>query len=230
MALLLRLEFLSDAAPGSGTDDAGLVDRDVTTSSAGLPIIPARRLKGCLRESALDVVEALGVADKGVVVPQRDIDRLFGESGGAEPGLLRIQDARLAEADALEKMLAWAAAQSIVFDSAAVRAVYTYTRSQTALDPRTGGARTNTLRTTRVIIRDSVLFAPVRFYSDNEDVRHLFGLACAAFRSFGLARNRGMGEVRARLVDLDNDPTGDTMLSQALTWLQKRIEEAQSNG
>ncbi|MGI8912229.1 MAG: RAMP superfamily CRISPR-associated protein, partial [Chloroflexota bacterium] len=57
MTLELRLELLSDAAPGSGAGGP-LVDRDVVVDELGLPVLPGRRLKGLLREACQEVQEA----------------------------------------------------------------------------------------------------------------------------------------------------------------------------
>ncbi len=63
----LRIKLLSDTLPGTGAGSVGGYNQEVTHHPNGLPFLPARRLKGCLREADLEVAEALseaGQADK----------------------------------------------------------------------------------------------------------------------------------------------------------------------
>ena len=217
--LQIHIKFVSETAPGSGNDDAGLVDRDVTLSRAGLPILPARRLKGCLREAALDVVEAAAQVGGVTTLSRTNLDMLFGKQGGLD-GVLHLVDAHLPEAPALEEWLAWANSKSAQhFTTASVGAVYTGTRSQTAIDTRTGAARTNTLRTTRVIQRGVELVARVGPAPYSDELRDFLAVACAALRHIGLARNRGLGNVRVWLAD----ESGTNYTENVLNRLEKEV-------
>jgi CRISPR-associated protein Csx10 len=69
--------LLSDLCPASGDGFAGHVDADVCFDDAGLPYIPGKRLKGCLRECGLDIV-SVDESYGGV------FDALFGEINGIE--------------------------------------------------------------------------------------------------------------------------------------------------
>ena len=48
----LIITLKSDLCVGSGYSYAGIIDSDICYDALGLPYIPARRLKGCLREAA----------------------------------------------------------------------------------------------------------------------------------------------------------------------------------
>ena len=71
----LIITLKSDLCVGSGYSYAGIIDSDICYDALGLPYIPARRLKGCLREAA----ELIGLSDS-------EICDLFGAGGasGAE--------------------------------------------------------------------------------------------------------------------------------------------------
>ena len=51
----LRITLRSDLCAGSGESFGNSVDTDICISDAGLPYIPARRLKGCLRAEAVQL-------------------------------------------------------------------------------------------------------------------------------------------------------------------------------
>jgi len=48
----VKMKLLSDAIPGSGEGNPGLADTDISHDEFGLPIIPATRTRGILRESS----------------------------------------------------------------------------------------------------------------------------------------------------------------------------------
>lgn len=48
----IRIELLSDLCAADGNGYNSSVDVDVCHDDCGLPYIPAKRLKGCLRECA----------------------------------------------------------------------------------------------------------------------------------------------------------------------------------
>ena len=53
----IELSLLSDAISGSGTGIASIVDQDITYDQFGIPYIPAKRIRGILRESATELFE-----------------------------------------------------------------------------------------------------------------------------------------------------------------------------
>ena len=48
----IKITLKSDLCAGSGYSYAGIIDSDICYSKNGIPYIPARRIKGCLREAA----------------------------------------------------------------------------------------------------------------------------------------------------------------------------------
>ena len=70
----LKITLKSDLCVGSGYSYAGIVDSDICYDEVGLPYIPGKRLKGCMREAA----ELIGVSEV-------EIERLFGTRGADRP-------------------------------------------------------------------------------------------------------------------------------------------------
>ncbi len=66
----IRITLKSDLCAGSGYSYAGIVDSDACYDTCGLPYIPAKRLKGCLREAA----KMIGIS------PEQE-ERIFGKAG-----------------------------------------------------------------------------------------------------------------------------------------------------
>ncbi len=226
----IRLELRSDTAPGSGEGQAGEVDRDITYDGYGLPVLPARRLKGALREAALEIQEALQQAGLGELLEPEIINGLFGSSYGAtsRPGYLQLSDGRLEQAEELKPWLEWAALKDKnLFGPAAILANYTGFRTQTSMARLTGGPLSNTLRVSRVIRKGCVFVAEAQLEPPLgvpemalADLRRVLAWSCAALRHLGLSRNRGLGFVKTSLHDGAYD--GD----KALAELEELITEA----
>ena len=51
----ITIELLSDICIGSGESYNSVIDTDVTYDDYGLPYIPAKRIKGCIREAGLEL-------------------------------------------------------------------------------------------------------------------------------------------------------------------------------
>lgn len=59
----LKIVLQSDLCAGNGESIGNTIDTDVCMDAAGLPYIPARRLKGCLKQAAFDI-EKMSVDEK----------------------------------------------------------------------------------------------------------------------------------------------------------------------
>ena len=51
----LKIELLSDLCVANGGVYNSMLDTDVCSDAYGLPYIPGKRIKGCLRECALEL-------------------------------------------------------------------------------------------------------------------------------------------------------------------------------
>ena len=52
----IKIKLLSDLCTCSGETYNSIVDMDVVYDENGIPYIPAKRIKGCIREAALENV------------------------------------------------------------------------------------------------------------------------------------------------------------------------------
>jgi len=211
----IQLELRSDTAPGGGEGEAGGIDRDIIHGANGLPRLPARRIKGCLREAALEVREALQQVGREELLPAARINRLFGspyqDKELSRPGYLQLSDAVLQEATELEAWLKWAAKKDkSLFGPANILKSYTGQRAQTSMARVTGGPLSNTLRVSRVIRQGCIFIAQVDLVvppgqieqaGELEEMRRVLAWACLALRHIGLSRNRGLGHVKVSLED-----------------------------
>ena len=53
------IQLISDLVPGSGQGWANIIDSDIVYDQYGFPYIPARRIKGLIKESALELEELM---------------------------------------------------------------------------------------------------------------------------------------------------------------------------
>ena len=192
----LRITLRSDLCMGSGYAYAGIVDSDVCYNLNGIPYIPGRRLKGCLREA-------------GELIGLKDLDEIFGTSG-----FNRVQGVHIGNAwpDGMEKIdreltelkrtgSPWAkylGCQQILDQFSRMKA-------QTCIDPETGTAQDSSLRFLRVVNQYSAIdqkpmefVAEVEFDCSSENLNK----AVKALRHIGMERNRGLGQVRCRLENI----------------------------
>lgn len=210
----LKIELKSDLCVGNGESFGNAIDTDTVTDSYGLPYIPARRLKGCLRQAANMLVK--------MQYPEATedlIEQLFGDSFGKE-GALIIDDAKIQAAEAIKRILS-EIRESTEYPleikekahPANVVKIYTQVRGQTRLED--GVKVDNTLRFIRVINRydpfaDSKearalsFIAPIYINSNDERLIKLLKACAKATRHIGYNRNRGLGNVSISYLESEN--------------------------
>lgn len=191
----IRIKLLSDTCIASGEVYNSSIDTDVCYDSHGLPYIPAKRIKGCLRESALELKD-FGVAEfnqdgKDMLV------EVFGDEG-YKPSAFQISSAKLIGYDDYISDLdladpSYALPQTVLNQ-------FSYIRYQTKIDEVTGTAKDTSLRAIRVMNKDLEFEAEIDFPPMYENI---IRMCCQNLRNMGANRTRGMGEIMATLVDDD---------------------------
>lgn len=174
----------SDLCAASGQTFSSVVDSDIVTDNLGLPYIPARRIKGCLRDAA-------------AYIRSTAIDEFFGESGKSDSGSLKVRNGYLEDRAALEYELTVRKG----FSSQRVTELFAGIKAQTAIEG--DSAKDNSLRCTRVLShylpydrsRETKFVFDVTGITD--DKKSEFERICKALRHIGLMRTRGLGFVRA---------------------------------
>lgn len=211
----LKLTLLSAANPGSGEGWAGTIDSDVVFDEFGLPYIPARRVKGILREMANEVAAALQLchADETLKLAPTDVEGLFGRPGQDDSAPLAIANAYLEDYPRLRAWLQWAQQKTPHLAAPdQVISAFTHVRHQTAIDPD-GIARDNSLRLTRVLNPGHEFVSVIELRDEKEKHKILLALAAQVTRHFGGKRNRGLGKISCRLVALE---TGENVTQKTL--------------
>lgn len=191
------MKLLSDAIPGSGEGLAGIIDGDITYDEFGIPFIPAKRIKGILKESARDLKDA------GLLKSLNFIDDFFGETGKKNGTEFKISDGHLPDYEEIRNFLKTCTISNTykelrpIFNREAVLNYYSYTRSQTTINDK-GVAEPNSLRTFR-ILKKGLKFSFDLVFPDGfeEDFKNML----AVTRLFGTSRTRGAGEIRLELKD-----------------------------
>lgn len=198
----VRIELRSDLCTGSGYGYAGVIDTDVACDRYGLPMIPARRLKGCMREAAQ-------------MVCQEEVNRLFGEGGKNRAEGIVLGNAHIGGyKDIIRELWLLKQRRPDVFrylSRYAILELFTDVRAQTKIDSETGIAEDNTLRYMRVVGQydptDEKAYTPLCFYADIEydscEEKNVEKIVKAT-RNIGMYRNRGFGSVRCSIVPAED--------------------------
>lgn len=191
MRKLMKIELKSDLCAGIGKHYAAVLNLDTALDEYGLPYIPSRRLKGCMRE----VAELIKIPD---------LDNIFGVSGKSESGSLKISNAVIENYNETIKSLR----ENNIFHSE-VTDLFCYTRQETAIESETDTAKDQSLRFIRVVNRDYpdssdplCFYAPISF--DDNDYKKINDI-CKALRNIGYHRNRGLGAVECSLIDYTDE-------------------------
>lgn len=200
----LNFTLLSDATFGRGEGVPGLVDEEAEHNRYGLPYLRGRTLKGLLVEECANILYALRRQQPPVDKYRQwqiAADRLFGVSGTTtgETAILRISDACLP--DDLQQTVAWQIERNQLTRLDVLESL-TAIRRQTAMDAETGRPDDGSLRAMRVILRQTPFSAHLRFIQRPDPIELALLSACVqAFRWAGVGRNRGRGQLTARLLD-----------------------------
>lgn len=179
----LKITLKSDMCAASGDGFSLSIDTDVCSDSHGLPIIPSKRIKGCMLEAAK-------------YIGSEHIGDIFGVSG-TSIGSLRLGNAVPEDYDSLcgEAERSGRNAQQIL-------SLFTTVKASTAIENDT--AKNESLRFMRAVNHYSpfneaemVFTAPVRI---GEQHFNELSRICRAVRNIGYKRTRGFGAVKCELL------------------------------
>lgn len=198
--LTLEITLRSDTTFARGDGVAGVVDQDVEQDLlTGLPIIKGRTLKGLLVEECGNILYTLQVSQSPAYEEMlRAAFHLFGVPGSGLEGqsMLHIGTATLPP-ELIELV------EARKYSAHEILEALTGIRHQTAVDPERDVPLNNTLRATRVVLRNTVFVAPVDVSGGlNEVEAALLGACTDALRRVGHSRNRGRGRVRCQMLGL----------------------------
>lgn len=209
----VRVTALSPIHLGSGKGDV-TVDAEVAHDAYGLPYFPAKRFKGLLFESALEVVEIMGGQPLFSV---EDVRALFRHVETKESeGQLILSSLRLENYDAVREEWAYLEEQyPEMFRPSDVLEQYTSLRYQTKINRKTRAAKDTSLHNMRVVDKGVVFVGKLTLENANENALPILALALRNLEHAGLKRNRGFGRIRCELLR-DGQDMGKTILTEAL--------------
>ncbi len=228
MTYEIRFTLQSDATFAGAAGVAGLVDTEVEyDAETGLPFLRGRTLKGLLVEECANILFALEQQTSPPPVLQKFQEAarfLFGEAGGTQDGIAKMHagDALLPEAlrGAVKADLKNPSQLSPVDVLESLTAI----RRQTAVN-EDGAPETGSLRSTRVVLRQTSFVARVDFEEEpSPDALALLAACVLAFRRAGTSRNRGRGRLAARLHDGQGQDVTEAHIKQFQRSIPPRVQ------
>lgn len=190
---IINIKLLSDMCVSDGGVYNSMLDIDVCYDKYGIPYIPAKRLKGCLREAAIEL------NDWGEDIK---IDKIFGNKGSYEnAGNMVISNAYIEEYENIISEIIESPGH-FLYHPQRILNNYTYIRNQTSIDYETGIADDSSLRSMRVIKKGIEFNAEVQL---DEALKSDLEKCVKILTNMGVSRTRGLGEVKATLIDSEKE-------------------------
>lgn len=203
----LEIALKSDMCAATGESEKGLVDIK-TAAEYGIPLIPGKRMKGCLLNEGKEMVS-------NGFIKKETLDHLFGCAGMGNPGSLIVKDAHLYKVPGSIFCYSEKEPDVIVEDyeqvftelrgdsrlkARQIETILTRERTRTAIDRELGTALDQTLRTMQVVPRGIVFRSLLELrYPEQEEEVQLLEYCVKALRHIGLGTTRGFGEVACTL-------------------------------
>ena len=225
--LQLEITLLSSAVIGSGEGFGAIIDTDIVFDDIGMPLLPGKRVKGCLRDAAETAFERFRQANIAFPLteepPPTSTDDLLNTTfglRGRKSGDVYFANLTIPDYAAHQAWLAyWNDAYAGVLSRDTVMDSFTDVRQQTAIDPETGTAKDGALRTLRAARKGTTFVGEVVVNSEDRDTIQTLALACMNLRHLGTNRNRGFGEVVCGLRDCESGEDLVAAITQQLEGL-----------
>ena len=232
MRIFVNLKSYVLAGSGEG---AGLISCDAVFDECGLPYIPSRRIKGALKESAMDVCDMLDERYDSV-------ESIFGSDGFTDGklhisnlclrGYKEIKEEIRVLADMADSNENSANEMRIFYRNYAapskISSHFSSIKQQTAVDEQSETAKENSLRTLRVLKPglelEGELYEIKPLLPKEKAILYLSALN---LKKIGTARNRGFGDVRCFIegCGFDNVDVGAASVEKAAKVLMRKSEK-----
>ena len=185
----------------SGQGDVN-TDSTIVHDRYGIPFIPAKRVRGVLYESALEVAEMMKAAGMGAFTID-DVKGLFNRLESAEDNpRMSISNLKIADYDVVATELAALEAQyPAVFTKERVLEEYTSMRYYTSIDKETGSTVEGTLHNSRVLNRGLTFIGKIDVVDMTDTEGFILSCAVRNLTGIGGKRNRGFGQVECTIDD-----------------------------
>lgn len=195
----VKIEVKTPLHLGSGQADVNL-DAEIVHDAFGLPYFPAKRFKGLLYESAVEVYEMFqlaGMDTKNLATPENLFHRFSDDGGEVSEVQIIVPNFYICPLEEYQKLCAdWKYLQSEykeIFSPADVLKNFTSIRYQTKLE--NGIAAKGSLNNLNVLNAGTEFFGTIEILNCNDAVLNLMALALKNLTAAGTKRNRGFGRI-----------------------------------
>lgn len=181
---------------GSGQADV-VLDAEIIHDELGFPYFPAKRFKGLLYESAVEIFEMFelaGLSTENLTNPKEIFHRKSDNAGQVSSVQLIVHDFYIENYETLRAE--WSVLQKNfkeIFEPADILGAYTSIRYQTQLE--NGVAAKGSLHNMRVLNADVEFFGTLNLLNGDDKVKNLLALAIKNISAAGMKRNRGFGRI-----------------------------------
>lgn len=210
----IKIHVLSPIHLGSGQENVNL-DAEVIHDDAGFPFFPAKRFKGLLYESALEVCEMAELSGAGFC-DRETMEEIFHHQSSSSVQLV-VPNFYMKPTEEYDSFYQeWKMLQAAfpeLLRPADVLEEYTTVRFQTRLEE--GVAKRGSLRNMRVVDSDVTFFGTMELSDGEEKHLRLLALALRNLASAGMKRNRGFGRVSCTML-LPDGRTEQDLVTAAL--------------
>ncbi|BCB96589.1 hypothetical protein JZK55_15110 [Dissulfurispira thermophila] len=204
-SLTIRIDLISPTLIGSGTGFGSIIDSDIVFDETGIPSIPSKRIKGLLRDSAHEMMDALSAAKIKWLSPEI-IEQTFGRPGDEKPAPVYFSDLTIKDYESVKKWLDYLSKEfNTYINSHGIMNFFTEIRQQTSIDETKGTAEEHSLRTLRTAKKGLTFIGTIDIETDSEETIKLLFLAAKNLRHMGTKRTRGYGAVRCSLLEGDRE-------------------------
>lgn len=194
----IKLELKSPCLIGSGEGFGAIIDTDVIFDDVGIPFVPAKRIKGCLLDSAIEIQEMF---ERAEICFSMQPEKIFGSQGASEPAPVYFSNLYIENYEGNKMWLEYFTDNySEILSKEQILKTFTQIRQQTAIG-QNGVAHDHSLRTVRVVEKGTVFYGDIHMQENDDAILKTLSFACANFRYMGTKRTRGFGEVRCSLLD-----------------------------
>lgn len=173
------------------------IDSDVSYDVLGLPIIKSRRIKGLLKESAIEILELISDTKKEEI-----INKLFGKKGNTNAAIsfgnfyLENYTEICNEINEFNNTK-----ENKTIYPNFCKEQFTSLIASTAIDHKNKSAVEKSLRTIRALNPGLSFNADIFLANLTGDEKNIFDLAIKNLQEGGLSRNRGLGNIELKLVN-----------------------------
>lgn len=190
----------------SGAADVN-VDTDVILDEWGLPFIPAKRFRGVLYESALEMVELKEYLNEtDGALSRKVLEEVFNRGNEESEVRISFEDFRIKGYQQIIKdleVLSHMYGDVVGYNQ--IRNAFTSVRYQTAIDEKKGIAKDGSLRNMRVVDNTSFAFeGDIHIEQGTREHKQLLAVALKNLTAIGFKRNRGFGQITCSMEDQEN--------------------------